>query len=100
MLDERDARRLVERVTERLYALGARPASLGVHLTREGLSFTAGLHGRMVTVRTAEGTVRYADVARDLLLLALDPGVPWCDRIDELREADGRRLSTPAPQEV
>lgn len=72
-LSERDARLLTEKIVERLRALGGRPQEFGVYLVDAGFSFTALLNGRMVTVRTGQGHVQYADVARELLALSLDP---------------------------
>src|SRR5262245_61244244 len=72
-LSERDARLLSTRIVERIYALGGSPQQFGVHLGREGFSFTAFLNGRMVTCRTGEGNFTYEAVARELIALSLDP---------------------------
>lgn len=80
-LSERDARMLSGQIVERLRALGGRPQEFGVHLTRDGFSFTALLNGRMVTHRTAgEGAFTYEAVARELLALSLDPH-DWGSRV-------------------
>ena len=72
-LSERDARLLSERIVERLRALGAHPMQFGVALKQEGFSFTALLHGRMVTHRTGQGNFTYDAIARELIALSLDP---------------------------
>jgi hypothetical protein len=92
-LSERDARQLITHVTERLRVLGTLPASIGVALDELGLVFTAVLHGKQISVRTTEGTVRYDTVAKELLAMSLDPD-PWCDRVYKFKDGhDGRERS-------
>ena len=91
-LSEADARALAGHVVERLRALHANPTSMGVQLMQAGFYFTATLHGRMVTVRTGQqGNVRYDDIAKELVLLALRPTDRGLD-IDTITTPTGRTV--------
>ena len=73
-LSERDARLLVNKVTERLRALGVLPTRIGVSLDYDGFWFAAQIQGKEAGARFGQGNFTYDQVARDLVLASTDPG--------------------------
>ena len=72
-LSEKDARKLAEKVCERVFARGGTIRKFGVHLDKEGMWFVGVVNGKYATARTGQGNFTYDEVAKDLILASLDP---------------------------
>jgi hypothetical protein len=72
-LSERDARSLARKVCERVFALGAKVEKFGVTLDTDGFWFVGTINGKYASARTGQGNFTYEQVAKELVLSALDP---------------------------
>lgn len=93
-LSERDARSLATKVCERVFALGAKVHKFGVSLDHEGFWFVGTINGRYASARTGQGNFTYEQVAKELVLSALDPNYDRLTILPPEKKGQKRRGTT------